>query len=98
MLYVRLKGVSLVLDLEVVRYDQSTVGSSSTHAPLDLIRRLLRLLTIILFGAYFWPLVCGCATMVNRRWIRFSSHNSLKGMPSNWVPISLTSTLRFQNM
>lgn len=54
-----------MLDLEVVQYDQSTVGNSYTQAPLDLTSRMLRPLTMILFDASVYPLACGCATEVN---------------------------------
>ena len=88
MSYVKLKGVSLVLELEVEWYDQSIFGSSSTQAALDFIKRFLRPLTLILFDTSVWPLVWGWATEVNHRWVFFSSHHSLKGIPSNWVLLS----------
>lgn len=85
----RLKGVSPILDLEVVQYDQRTVGNSSTQAPLDFIRLFIMPLKIVLFETSVLSLAWGCATQVNQRWICFSSHHSLKGLPSNWMPLSL---------
>lgn len=54
--YVKLKGVSPMLDLEVVQYNQCIVGSSSTHAALDFIKHILRPLTMILFDTSVWAL------------------------------------------
>lgn len=54
--YVKLKGVSPMLDLEVVQYNQCIVGSSLTHAALDFIKHILRPLTMILFDTSVWAL------------------------------------------
>lgn len=97
MTYVRLKGVSLVLYLEVLRYDPSTIVRSSIQAPFDFIRRFLIPLAMVLFYILVWPLDWGCATEVKRQCLRFSSHHSLKGLPSNWVPLSLIRTLGVPN-
>lgn len=78
--YIRLKGVSPALDLEVVRYHQSTIGSSLTQAPFDFIKRFLSPLAMVLFDISVWPLAWGYATEVKQQWIRFSSYHSLKGM------------------
>lgn len=45
--YVRLKGESLVLDLDVVQYDLGTIDNSSIHAALDFSNCFLSPLTII---------------------------------------------------
>lgn len=97
-LYVRLKSVSPLLELEVVRYNYIIVGNSITQAPFDLVRLFLRPLRMILFHISVWPLACGCDMEVKRRCNRFSSHRSLKGLPSNWVLFSFIKTSRVSNL
>lgn len=59
MQYVKLNGVSPMLDLEVDQYGHSTMSNSSTQAPLDLIKHFLRPLTMMLFDTSVWPLAWG---------------------------------------
>ncbi|MCI47171.1 hypothetical protein A2U01_0068412, partial [Trifolium medium] len=55
--YVRRKGVSPVVECGVVRYDQSTLWSSSVHFPFASPNLLFRPRNITLFAASACPFV-----------------------------------------
>ncbi|CAI9279681.1 unnamed protein product [Lactuca saligna] len=64
--YVRLNGDSFLPVLGVVRYDYSTVGSSSAQFPLAFPIHFLILFTIVRLDTFVYPFDRGCATDVSR--------------------------------
>lgn len=97
MSYVRLKGVSPLPNFAAVQYDHITNDNSSVQAPFVFTRHYLSLLMMILFDILVWPFTWGCATKVKQWWISFSSHHPLKGLPSDWVTLSLIKDLGVLN-
>src|SRR6266702_2939836 len=84
------KGVSPVERRGVVRYVQSTCGSSSTHFPFASSSLFLSPLTITLLTASACLLPCGYAGVEYLFLMPSSEQYSLKALLSNWSPLSET--------